>query len=228
MYGKVMKVFDVESYMTRLIVALHEQFGVRLMYVGLQGSYLRGEANDRSDIDVMVVIEGLGVRDLGIYRDVILAFERPDQSCGFICSKTDLANWNSLEMCHLLHSTRDYYGTLRQFVPSYTENDVRNFIRMSVNNLYHAICHRYIHAGRDKSAERLPTAYKEVFFILQNLCYVERGEFAQTKAQLLTLLSGKDKLVLERAIAFDSNAEFNFDESFELLFSWCQETLPRV
>ncbi|MBQ9141799.1 MAG: nucleotidyltransferase domain-containing protein [Lachnospiraceae bacterium] len=31
-----------------------DEFGDRLLYVGLQGSYLRGEATESSDIDIMV------------------------------------------------------------------------------------------------------------------------------------------------------------------------------
>ena len=52
---------DIESYMLRLIEQLKKQFGTRLLYVGLQGSYLRGEANYNSDIDVMVILDVLSV-----------------------------------------------------------------------------------------------------------------------------------------------------------------------
>ena len=46
---------DIEDYLARIIRALQQTFGQRLLYVGLQGSYFRGEADDNSDIDVMVV-----------------------------------------------------------------------------------------------------------------------------------------------------------------------------
>ena len=44
----------IESYLSRLIDRLQNQFGTRLLYVGLQGGYLRGEATDTSDIDFVV------------------------------------------------------------------------------------------------------------------------------------------------------------------------------
>lgn len=50
---------NAESYMQRLICALRAAFGKRLVYVGLQGSYLRGEATEGSDIDPMVIIDDL-------------------------------------------------------------------------------------------------------------------------------------------------------------------------
>ena len=49
----------VDTYISELIQLLKSKFDSRLCYVGLQGSYLRGEATDSSDIDIMVVIAGL-------------------------------------------------------------------------------------------------------------------------------------------------------------------------
>lgn len=217
--------FDAESYLARLTALLHEAYGERLVYVGLQGSYMRGEATEKSDIDVMAVVDDLSPSDLDAYRRAINELEEPEKSCGFIGSRADLMHWNLLEIAHLLHTTRDYYGTLSALLPAYTDEDVRNFVKISVGNLYHELCHRYIHSGRERSAERLPSVYKGVFYILQNLHFLQSGEFASTRAELLTRLSGQDHGVLERAMALHRGEAFDFDESFDLLFTWCQETL---
>lgn len=219
---------DVEKYILQLIDLLKRQFGTRLFYVGLQGSYLRGEATGSSDIDIMIVLDGLCVSDLDRYRDIILKLEAPDKSCGFICGKTDLANWNPLEIFHLLNGTKDYYGNLCQLVPSYTEDDIRNYAKLSINNLYHEICHRYIHAGRSKNMEKLPDSYKCVFFILQNLYYLKHGKYVPTRSALLPLLSGNDHAVLKEAIKLGNGTAPEFDQSFELLFTWCQDTLKTL
>ena len=219
---------DIESYISRLIRSLQHQFGSRLLYVGLQGSYLRLEATDSSDVDIMVVMDELGVADLDHYRAVLQSLEHFDKSCGFICSKTDLANWNPLEICHLLNGTKDCYGTLRSLVPEFTREDIRNFVKLSLNNLYHEICHRYIHGEMDKNIARLPGTYKGVFFILQNLCFLRYGEYIGTKAELLPLLDGKDHAVLARSVDLSKGISYDFTESFELLFTWCQETLQTL
>ena len=213
---------NIRSYLSSLTQLLGQQFGDRLLYIGLQGSHLRNEATEHSDIDIMVIIDQLGIADLDAYRAAIESLDHFDKSCGFICSKADMANWNPLEICHLLHSTKDYFGVLREFVPNYTQQDIRNFVKLSVNNLYHEICHRYIHASAEANRTALPATYKGVFFILQNLHYLTHGEFIGTKAELLTVLDGKNRAVLERAMSNDS---FDFDDSFALLFTWCQETL---
>ncbi len=216
---------DIEKYISELTARLQVAFDTRLCYVGLQGSYLRGEATENSDIDIMVIIDGLDVADLEVYRKIIENLPAFDKSCGFICSKRDMKNWNPMEVCHVLHTTRDYFGVLGDLVPAYTEQDVRNFVKMSVNNLYHEICHRYIHGDADANRECLPFTYKAVFFILQNLHYLRSGVFAATKMQLLSLLEGVDREVLERALALSQGESFDFTHSFRLLFDWCQETM---
>ncbi len=219
---------NIESYISDLIPSLLNRFGSNLLYVGLQGSYLRGEASSNSDIDIMIILNTLTVSDLDAYRSVIQSMDHCDKSCGFICSKADLLAWNPLEICHLVHSTKDYYGDLRSLVPAYTEQDVRNFVKMSLNNLYHELCHRYIHADSNKNNAALPSTYKGVFFILQDLHFLTTGTFATTKAELLSQLEGKNRAVLERSLALSRGETFDFLESFELLLTWCQETLLTV
>ena len=216
---------NVDTYIAELIQLLTRKFGTRLCYVGLQGSYLRGEATDSSDIDIMVVIDALSVVDLDDYRAIIESLGDSDKSCGFICSKKDLANWNPLEICNLLHSTKDYFGILGMLVPAYTEQDIRNFLKFSINNLYHEICHRYIHADQERNVQALPFTYKGAFFILQNLHYLRNGKFVGTKVELLERLDGIDRAILERLMAYSRGENCDFAESYELLFRWCQETL---
>lgn len=218
----------IELYISKLTDSLKCKFGSRLLYVGLQGSYLRGEASESSDIDIMVIIDKLTVSDLDHYRFIINSMEHTEKSCGFICSKDDLASWNPLEICNLVHGTKDYYGKLMDYVPMYTENDVRNFTKLSLNNLYHEICHRYIHAPVENSVSKLPASYKVVFFILQSLYYLRHGEYVSTKTALLPLLDGIDLSVMNRSLEVDNGSRYDFQDSFQLLFHWCQETLQTI
>lgn len=219
---------NAEKYVSHLIALLRQKYGTRLLYVGLQGSYLRNEATENSDIDIMVVVDGLSVADLDGYREAILSMGDHEKSCGFICGKADLAHWNPLEICHLLHSTKDYYGILGDLVPPYSEENVRDFVKLSVNDLYHEICHRYLHSDREQNLTQLPDTYRSVFFILQNLFYLEKGVFVRTKSELLILLSGQDRRVLETALKLARGEPYDFEEAFSLLFSWCQETMRRL
>lgn len=217
--------YNVEEYMQNITEVLKRNFEDRLLYVGLQGSYLRGEATENSDIDVVIIIDELSVQDLGLYKQIISEFDAPEKSCGFICGRAEIQKWNPLEICNFVYGTKDYYGRITDFLPRYTREDVINFTKLSVGNLYHEICHRYIHADMKKNMVKLPYAYKNVFFMLQSLYYLQTGIFYPTKKELISCLSGKDKEAMERANRLMSGKDFNFEEEFNFLFQWCKEVL---
>lgn len=220
--------FRIDEYIDKLIDTLKDVFGERLLYIGLQGSYLRNEATENSDIDIMAVIDNLSVEDLNTYRKALVSVGNFDKSCGFICGKADLEHWNPLEICHLLHTTKDYYGELKNLVPEYTIEDERNYVKFSLNNLYHEVCHRYIHADREANISSLPITCKSVFFIIQHLYYLSSGKFIATKRELLECVQGEDKAALELSISLKNNTDYDFDRSFSVLFGWCQNALAKI
>lgn len=218
----------IDEYINELIATLKDAFGERLVYIGLQGSYLRGEETKSSDIDIMAVIDNISVEDLKTYQKVLISIGNFDKSCGFICGKADLEHWNLLEICHLLNTTKDYYGELKKLVPAYTIEDERNYVKFSLNNLYHEICHRYIHADKEYNISRLPITCKSVFFIMQHLYYLRSGNFVSTKQELFECLQGEDKIVLELSISLQNCNNYDFDSTFSALFNWCQNALSRI
>lgn len=220
--------FRIDEYIDKLINLLKDAFGERLMYIGLQGSYLRNEETKNSDIDIMAVIDNLSVEDLKTYQKALVSAGSFDKSCGFICGKADLEHWNPLEICHLLNTTKDYYGELKKLVPAYSMEDERNYVKLSLNNLFHEICHRYIHADGEYNALKLPATSKSVFFIMQHLYYLNSGNFIPTKRELLACVQDEDKNVLELSISLQNNIDYDFDEAFSILFHWCQSTLSRL
>ena len=218
----------IEEYIDELTDILADAFGERLVYIGLQGSYLRNEATENSDIDIMAVIDDISVEDLDTYRQALVSIGNFDKSCGFICGRADLSHWNPLELCHLLNTTKDYYGELKNLVPAYTMEDERNYVKFSLNNLYHELCHRYIHADREHNISRLPVTCKSVFYIVQHLHYLRTGNFVPTKRELLECVQDEDKAVLELSVSLRNDDGYDFDRAFSLLFRWCQSALARI
>lgn len=218
---------NIQAYLDRLLCELTDTFGDRLLYVGLQGSYLRGEDTEKSDIDVMVIFDEINAATLDTYRELLIAVGDYDRSCGFVCGKADMAAWNTLEVCHLLHTTRDLYGRLADFTPAYTREDVIQYVRMSVGNLYHELCHRYIHAPREKNQACLAASCKALFFILQNIHYLRTGHFAATKKELLEMLEGEDREILSLSLRLSEGESLDFDDAFAGLLRWCRGTLAQ-
>ncbi len=214
--------FDINIYCEKLKTELLSAFGERLLYMGLQGSYLRGEATDESDIDIMVILDGLTVADMDLYRDMLDHVGERDRSCGFICSREDMKHWNPLEICGLGFATKDLYGKLTDHLPTWTREDEVNYVKMSLDNLYHALCHGYIHDDRDDLQNSLPSLYKSAFFILQNTHYLESREFVLTRSALTEKLHGADKAIMETVLALANGETLDLDEHYTQLFSWCQ------
>ena len=62
---------DINVWMNDFLQKLNEVFANRVWFVGLQGSYGRGEATDTSDIDVVVILDELNVSDIQTYHNML-------------------------------------------------------------------------------------------------------------------------------------------------------------
>ena len=217
--------FDINDYVQKLISQCKAAYDERLLYVGYMGSYLRGEANENSDIDVMVVIDNITIADMNTYRDIIKGLGNYDKSCGFICGKDEMKGWSPLEVCQLINTTKDVYGKLEPLLSPFTREDEINYVKFCLGNLYHELCHRFVHSSREKNIEKFRGTCKFFFFLIQNLHYLETGNFILKKADLKNAVSEADRRVLEFAVLPDS---FDFDAALEELFVWCQNAFKRL
>ena len=215
----------IDDYLHRAAGLLKQTFGDRLAYLGLQGSYSRGEADEHSDIDLMVVLDELREEDLHAYRGMLELLGNVEQSCGFLCGRRELAGWNTCEIGQLLHETVDIVGCLADLVPAYSDADVRQYVKLSVGNLYHALCHRAVHDPDGWDIDGLRDMYKPVFYILQNRIYIQTGVYWKTKRELLNHLGGLDASVLKTAAALRDGQEQDAEKAFRQLFSWCRTIL---
>ena len=217
--------FELNDYLQNLMEKCRTIFGDRLLYIGLQGSYLRGEANETSDIDIMIVIDDFSITDMDTYRTILKDTGYYEKSCGFICGKDELAHWSPLEVCQILHTTKDLYGSLTDYLPSATREDEINYVKMSLGNLYHEICHRYIHADRDTNIRKFRGTCKGISFLVQNLYYLESGCFVLTKRELKEQVSKEDREILELA---DLPDDYVFENAVLQLLTWCQSVFARM
>lgn len=216
---------DLNDYLQKLITECKAVFGERLLYVGLQGSYLRGEANENSDIDIMVLLDRFSVKDMDTYRDILGRIGNSEKSCGFICGRDEMTRWSPLEVCQLKHTTKDLYGVLSDYLPDASREDEINYVKFSLGNLYHELCHRYIHADREKNVLKFRGTCKGLFFLIQNMHYLESGSFVTTNKELKTSVSEEDRMMLLMAELPDG---YDFDTAFSNVLSWCQNAFIRI
>ena len=136
-----------------------------------------------------------------------------------------MSRWNPLEVCQLKNTTKDLYGSLSEYLPDAARQDEINYVKFSLGNLYHEVCHRYIHSDREKNTAKFRVTCKGLFFLIQNLHYLESGEFVTTKSNLERMVSEDDRSALNLAELPD---DYDFDKAFSFLFAWCQDAFRRI
>lgn len=211
--------FNIHDWMNKLILRLKEAFGARVTAVGLQGSFKRGEANEESDIDAVVVLDELTPADLTVYKSILAKMPASSHpACGFISGKEDLKNWSRAELFQFAHDTETLYGSLDGILPLPTRKDALEAAQTGAGTLFHALCHTQVHGTI--TPEFLAQLYKGAFFVLQAVYFAQTGQYVSDKQTLHKALSGNNKAVLVALL------EGNYSPvSAELLFFWCRETL---
>ena len=202
---------------------LEAEFGERLRFVGLQGSRARGEAREGSDIDLVVLLDGVGADDLARYRSVVRSMPDSGLACGFVGSEAVLAAWPRHELFQFYHDTVPLFGALPDVGP-FSREDALEAARAGASGIYHAACHACVFDGDDADGI-LESLSKGAFFALQAFQFARTGEFPRTKAELACLLDGDEARIL--AIGRDWEAHRPTDDDarrslVDLLLRWSE------
>ena len=75
---------NIELWLDKFTEALSETFPDRIWFVGLQGSYARGEASETSDIDIVVILDELSASDIQSYNKLLDTLPDRELVCGFL------------------------------------------------------------------------------------------------------------------------------------------------
>ncbi len=93
---------DITAWISQFLQTLNENFGDRVWFVGLQGSYSRGEAKETSDIDIVVILDELSVADIQTYNTMLDSIPNRELLCGFLSGKEDILNWEPSDLFSVL------------------------------------------------------------------------------------------------------------------------------
>jgi len=195
-------------------------FGDRLLFVGLQGSYQRGEATKDSDIDAVVILDHLTIEDLEHYKAIISTMPDKEKACGFISGKKELQEWAKHEIFQFSNDTRSYYGELDGLLPSIERADIINGVKIGASTLYHYCCHSYLYG----ETQALREIYKGAFFILQGTYFLRNNIYIKSKEELLPLLDGVEKQILTISANWDTYKDDTISypyDHYKTLLQWC-------
>lgn len=222
---------DINPWMEEAVFRLQKRFGSRLLFVGLQGSYLRGEAREDSDIDILTILDTLNVADLSVYREELRLLPEGEKACGFTCGREELFAWPPFELFQFAQDTDAWYGELAPLLPPVTRQDILTGARAAVSGLHHYTAYLYVSGDEESRADDLKGVYKGFFFAMQIVQYLRSGTYARTKRELLSMLSGIEAKLLRCSIDlahYDTLKEQNPDLLFQRMLTWTGSVLREL
>ncbi len=217
---------QIESWAAEFAQKLQKAFGQRLLFLGYQGSYGRGEATDHSDIDIVTVLDQAAPADLDQYRELVRSMPQGELACGFLCGREELAGWPRYDSLGLLLDTKPVVGDLRELLPEFTREDVWEALKIGASGLYHAACHTYLYGGNPGGA--LAGLGKAAFFCLRFWALCRDGHYYPSKRELAGVLSGRERDLLRLTEARESGEARSPEEiqaDYALLLDWAGEIL---
>ena len=218
--------FDINVWLDIIIKKLQNEFEQRLLFVGLQGSYNRGEATQSSDIDLVVILDNLSFEDLKRYHSIIDSMPDKDKSCGFISGREELQHWSKSDLFQFFYDTKSLIGNLQDLIQAPTIEDAKQAIKISSENLYHTTVHSFIHSNN--RTEDLKNLYKGVFFVLQAKYFIETKKYIPTKIELSELLNGIDRDILNICINrnnINDNELIELENLYKMLIQWSSDNI---
>jgi predicted nucleotidyltransferase len=219
--------FDLDTWIGEFQKKLKALFGPRIQFVGLQGSYNRGEATDTSDIDMVVILDQVTPADLRAYSALVDTLPNREKACGFIAGKRELLGWDAPDLFQFYYDTRPLLGTLDDLIPTIRKEDVQRAIRLGACNIYHICGHNLVHG---KNPGTLRGLYKAASFTIQAVYFDQTGDYVKQKVDLLPLLQPAERAILQTAKDFKAEPEKaaeGFDAYADQLFNWASEVILR-
>ncbi len=214
---------DIKTWIKEFTEKVERTFADRVWFVGLQGSYGRGEATATSDIDVVVILDELRVNDLKTYRDMLDTLSNRDLICGFISGKAELFNWEASDLFQFYYDITPIKGSLDLLLEKQNKQTVERAIRIGACNIYHACVHNFVH---EKSDGILRSLYKSAVFVIQAVWFYETGKYIKSTAELQNTID-PPSAVLTTARELKKGTNVKFDEMSELLLNWAKTIIAR-
>ena len=211
---------DIKIWMDKFLPKLEETFGERVRFVGLQGSYGRGEATEKSDIDTVVILDELSASDIKVYNDMLDTLPERELICGFISGRNEILNWEPSDLFQFYYDTKPIKGTLDELLDKIDTNAVEKAIKSGVCNIYHGCVHNMLY---EKDEEILKGLYKSASFVVQAICFKENGKYITRQKDLLEVVSENEKIIVETFLHLKKDGAVDFDKMSETLFDWARK-----
>ena len=211
---------DITVWMEDFLQALNETFANRVWFVGLQGSYGRGEATETSDIDIVVILDELSAMDIQTYHDMLDTMSHRELICGFLSGKKEIMNWEPSDLFQFCHDTTPIKGSLGEVLAVVDDNAVSRAIKIGACNIYHGCVHNMLY---EKSEDVLRGLYKSASFVVQAIAFKQTGNYVSHQKELLQVVSSDERVIVETFMNLKNGGTVDFNLMSETLFAWSKK-----
>ena len=216
---------DINSWMNTFLNTLNNIFGDRVWFVGLQGSYGRGEARNTSDIDVVVILDSLFASDICAYNEMLDGMPHRDLICGFLSGKNEILNWEPSDLFQFCYDTTPIKGSLDEVLALIDERAVNRAIKIGACNIFHGCVHNMLHK---KSEATLRGLYKSASFVVQAIAFQQTGSYIRYQKDLLEVVSADEGVIIENFLKLKNGEAVEFNLMSETLFAWAKKWIAAV
>ena len=216
---------DITTWVEQVLRTLDVQFAGRTWFVGLQGSYGRGEATETSDIDLVVILDELTAADIPTYNAMLDTLPHRELICGFLSGKEEILHWDAADLFQLYHDTTPIVGSLDEVLERIDGAAVNRAIKLGVCNLYHGCVHNILY---DHSEDILKGLYKGASFVVQAIVFQEIGRYYRHQTDLRQAVSPEERGILDTFLHLKNGGAVDFANMSETLFTWCKHWIERT
>jgi len=207
---------DVTVWLKNFLQRLNETFANRVWFVGLQGSYGRGEATETSDIDLVVVLDELSAADIEAYNAMLDTLTHRELICGFLSGKNELLNWEPSDLFQFCHDTTPIKGSLDEVLSLVDEGAVDRAIKIGACNVYHGCVHNMLH---EKSEDVLRGLYKSASFVIQAIAFKQTGKYVKHQSEVRDIVSNDERMIVDTFLSLKNGGAVDFKRMSEALFT---------
>ena len=215
---------DITAWMKNFLHTLNETFRGRVWFVGLQGSYGRGEATETSDIDVVVILDELSATDIKIYNDMLDTLPHRDLICGFLSGKSEILTWEPSDIFQFYYDTTPIKGSLDELLAVIDESAVNRAIKIGVCNIYHGCVHNMLH---EKSEDVLKGLYKSASFVVQAIVFKQTGKYIKHQKELLKVVSSNEQAIVNTFLNLKNGEAVDFSQMSEALLAFAKKWIAQ-
>ena len=216
---------DITAWMREFLQKLDDTFGNRVWFVGLQGSYGRGEATQNSDIDVVVILDELSTLDIQSYNTMLNTLPHRELICGFLSGKEEIFNWEPSDLFQFCHDTTPIKGSLKEVLAVIDENAVNRAIKIGACNIFHGCIHNMLH---EKSEDILRSLYKSASFVVQAIIFKQTGSYVMHQKELLQTAMVEEQTILNTFLNLKNNSTVDFIPMSETLLIWSKKWISKT